>query len=174
MPTARETTTNTALSGAELKPMLREDFDRVIDAEGLLNDYVAYGRVCYRITVELMVEGPSDDVNPKPPHETYIESRAAARDLIARVPGFAAITSPPLANPSPSTSAVTAGTALFRRIISPNAERLRTGTPVRVLVRQQDGTTDQQMVKYPRPDDAGDGDVTVEDASERARGRWAR
>jgi hypothetical protein len=169
MPTARETTTNTALSGIELKTLLREDAERLLTEEGLLSDYVAYGRICYRLTLELMVEGPDET---KKLSDTFIESRAAARDLIARVPAFAALRPPPLRDPPPSSGAVTAAIALFRRIISPNAERLRVGLPVPVMVRQQDGTTDQQMVRYPRPDDAGDGDVTVEDASERAHVRW--
>ena len=169
MPTARETTANTAMSGAELKTLLAEDAARLFAEEGLLNDYVAYGRICYRLTLELIVEGPAET---RALGETFIESRSAAREAISRVPAFAAICPPPLRDPPPAPSAVTAGTSLFRRIISPNAERLRTGLPVPVLVRQQDGTTDQQRVTYPRPDDAGDGDVTVDDASEKASARW--
>lgn len=164
MPIARETTINTPLSGAELKSLIREDFDRLVDSEGLLNDYVAYGRVAYRLSIQLQVDRPVQ------PEAAHVESRTVAADLIARVPAFRAVQSPPIRAGSPDM--VTAGTTLFRKITSPNAERLRTGTPVPVLVREQDGTRHQEMVRYPKPDDAGDGDVTVEDSSAEARARW--
>src|SRR5262252_1758923 len=53
MPTAAEQAYNKALSGTEVKELLKQDFDKLIANDGSLTDYVAYGRLSWKITLVL-------------------------------------------------------------------------------------------------------------------------
>lgn len=161
-PTAREVIANKPLAGDEVRELLRADFERLLDAEGLLSHYMAYGRLGWSLTLALHLDNPM-----RPESVTEILSRGAAinQPEIAAVEG-----APPLANPSEED--IASALTLERTVTSPNVERLRNGLPVTIDVRQQDGTTSQQKVDYPPDPSLGEGDVTITDHSSEQRAKW--
>ena len=167
MPTARETVPNRALSGAELRRILADDFERLLAAEGLLSDHIAFGRVGYDLRLDLHLDNPYH-----PESSVERKSRAVAGNIVAGQPELAAIESAPLTDPS--ADAAVASRRRSRRIVSPNAERVRVGLPVPVEVKQQDGTVTTEAITYP-PEEAakhGEGDVTDTDTSAETRAAW--
>lgn len=158
MPTAREAIANRMLNGDEVRELLARDFDRILEGQGLLNKYVAYGRIGYTITLALHLDNPmvrdADAVSK-------VESRAGV------APGTESV---PLANPS--SDAVVAATELTRNITSPNAERLRHGLSIPVESRGPDGVMRSDSVSYPPQPELGEGDVTLADQTAKAREAW--
>jgi len=157
MPTGTEKVVNKALSGLELKDILRQDFERVLGGEGLLSDYIAYGRISYDITLRLHLDNPmmpesKMTIASKPSHD---------RPTIEAAPLVA-----------PSAEAVAAGQNLHRSIVSPNEERLRHGLPLPVITRGPDGTTQTEQVKYPPQPELGAGDMTLTDTTKETREAW--
>src|SRR5262249_33596789 len=150
-----------------LREILRQDCERLLDAEGLLSAHLAYGRISYDITLRLHLDNALIKESV-----TTVESRRAARNALNTLGGRDAALEPPppLAQPGPE-SAVSAQT-LSRTIESPNAERVRTGLPVPVRVRQQDSTVTEELVRYPADAVEGEGDVRVTDDSPAAAKAW--
>lgn len=147
MPTATEVVPNTPLSGTELKEIIKRDFERLLEADGMLSNHLAFGKVGYRITVELQLNNPL-----MPQSKSVAKSRHPARN----------------AQGSDTAKAVedydekqenTRKGQRQRIITSPNSERLRNEMPIPVQRRQQDGTIVTEQVKYPRDESMGDGDV---------------
>lgn len=156
MPTGRETIINRRLSGTEARQLILADFETLLANEGLLSDHVAYGRIAWNIELRLHVENALS-----PDSRSFVESRANA--------ATPAVSPPPL--DSPADDAVIAGTTISRSVESPNAERLRTGFPVAMDVKQQDGTVSQQSTTYPVDESVGS-EAIIEDTSEKARAGW--
>jgi len=155
--TSRETVGNKGLNGSELKEIMIADFARLLDNEGMLNHYVAYGRIAYTLTLALHTDNPM-----------RLESSVAkVSQPSADRP---AVEAPPLVDTS--KDAVVAGAKLDRRITSPNEERLRHGLPLHVTMRGADGTVQTEQVKYPPSPELGPGDVTLADASAETREAW--
>jgi hypothetical protein len=156
MPLAHETVVNKALSGEEYKTILRAAFEKLLDGEGLLSHYLAYGRGSYDITLRLHLDNPMM-------RESSISaaSQASADGLLA---------APPLTNTS--AEAVASGTRVTGSFDSPNAERLRHGIPIPVRSPQQDGTVTTELVKYPPNPELGEGDIKVSDVSPEVREAW--
>jgi hypothetical protein len=155
-PTTGEAVSNKALSGLELREVIRADVERLLDAEGLLSHYLAYGRISYDITLRLHLDNPmqresSTTISSKPHVDSPMEM-------------------PPLAHPS--DKAVASGVNVHRDITSPNAERLRHELPLPVTVRGQDGTVQTEMVKYPPQPDLGEGEVKITDTTCDVRAAW--
>lgn len=167
MPTSQERVANMPLSGIELKRLLLEDFERLLANEGMLSDYVAYGRVGYRLTIALYIDNPH-----LPRSSSFIDSKPAGSNDIESNPALAAIEKPPLADPS--DAATIGASSISRNVSSPNVERIRTGQPVPVSVRQQDGTTTTEKITYPPDPSADAGDVMIEDATPEARAEWQK
>jgi len=142
MPAASEIAVNRALSGEELKVVLRAAFEKLLDAEGMLSSHVAFGRVAYDLTIRLHLDNPF-----YPQSITRVESRQASKQEVATDPRLAVIEPPPL--DKPHSSPTVAGQTVSQSIESPNAERLRHGIPVPVDVRQQDGTVTTEHIQYP-------------------------
>jgi hypothetical protein len=128
-----------------LKELIRADFERLLDNDGLLSNHIAYGRVSYDITLRKHLDNAS-----RPEDVSSISSRRIATNIVSEHPELAAVEAIPLAGPSPD--AVVSGDRASRDITSPNQERLRAGLPVPVDVRQQDNTRVTEYIKYPRPD----------------------
>lgn len=165
--TTREIIPNTPLSGAELKSLIRADFETLLANEGMLTDYIAYGRVGYRIQIGLYIDNPLS-----PRSNSHILSRPHPTRAIVDTPSLGAVETPPLLHPT--TESTIAAIDISRNISSPNSERLRTGLPIPVLRREQDGSTIQALVKYPAPDDGDPGDVAIEDTSAELADEWRR
>lgn len=157
MTTSSETVVNKPLSGTEIKEIMRADFDRLLDGEGMLNAYVAYRRLAYTLTLQLHTDNPM-----RLESEVRLSSKPQAD-----APG---IESPPLT--SPSAESTVAGTRLDRNITSPNEERLRHGLTLPVITRQPDGTTQTEQIKYPPQPELGAGQITQTDASAETREAW--
>jgi hypothetical protein len=155
-PTANEVVTNRALSGTELREIIKLDIERLLDGEGLLSHYVAYGRISYDLTLRLHLDNP---MRPE-----------SAVTVASKVTHDTAIEAPPLTEPS--DKAVASGSNLHRDITSPNAERLRHGLPVPVTTRQADGTTQTEQVKYPPQPELGPGEVEITDTTKEVREAW--
>jgi hypothetical protein len=162
-PTAREVIANRGLSGTELKQIIREDQERLLEAEGMLSDHLSYGRISYRLILQTFYDNPLS-----PRSETTIESRRASVQSVSADPRLASLDAPPPSSPV-SSDAQVGGTSLTRNIDSPNAERIRAGLPIRVEIKQPDRTVSVQEVHYPPDDSLGDGDVTIADATNAAR-----
>lgn len=166
MPTSREIAVNRGLSGTELKTLILADFSRMLDEEGMLSPHMAYGRVGYDLRLRLHLDNLMRQEN-----EITQASRPIAHNIIEPDhPELAAVAAAPLTDPSPDAAVV--GLELERNVTSPNAERVRLGIPIPVETRGQDGTVQQEMVKYPPDPSLGDGDVHVDDVSLQARDEW--
>ena len=167
MPTSRESVPNSPLSGAELREIIRRRCDDLLANFGILSPQMAFGRVAFSVTISLHIDNAM-----AADHAIADDSRRLATNLVAARPELKAIEPPPLAAASPD--AVVLAETLDARIDSPNAERVRHGMPVPVIVRQPDGTRTQEMVKYPPDASLGEGDVTIRDSSAEARQRWGQ
>jgi hypothetical protein len=169
MPTAREVVPNTKLTGSELKTILRADFERLLDNEGMLSAHIAFGRVSYAINLKMHVDNPFH-----PESEIAMASRQVGTNLVAADAKLGAIEPVPLADPSLDASV--AATKLQRNITSPNAERVRHGLPVPAIRTQQDGTTITEKITYPKESlpDLPDEDVAITDTSAQAAQEWGQ
>lgn len=162
---SRETVVNKALSGSELKRIMLADFERALDNDGLLSPHIAYGRISYTLIYRLHMDNPM-----RPESEMKVDSKPMGKNVVERAPEYAAIEHPPLDNASDDS--VVSATTVDRKIDSPNAERVRTGIPVPVRVKQMDGTTTEEQITYPPQPDLGEGDVTVTDSTDEAAKEW--
>jgi len=165
MPSAREIVLNLALSGDELKEVIRADIDKLLRAEGMLVSNAAFGRVAYTLALKLYLDNPFF-----PESTTRLDSQPASLSQQEDSPNLVALERPPL--PASDKLGV-GGTVLHREIDSPNMERVRLGIKVPVQVQQQDGTKTIERVKYPpqeMPTDATD--AMVVDETEAKRRGW--
>jgi hypothetical protein len=122
-PATSEKVVNKALSGAEMKEIIRKDFDRLLDNCGELSHYVAYGKAGWKILLTLQTG------NARSPESTSV---IVGGDEVEEVTG---------------------AKELEHQFDSPNKERLIAGMPIPVVVKGLDGTTQNQMVQYePRLD----------------------
>jgi len=175
----REIISNMPLSGAELKKILANDFERLMREDGMLQDGMGFGRCAYEIRITLHTD---NHLFPTTVSKTY--SRAIARNVLqgglrdeqGRISEpasqLAAIEKFPLE--SPSGEASFGATELARSINSPNVERLRNEIPVPVMVEDQSGSKHPETVKYPKDESLGDGDVSVQDVSIPAKVEWGQ
>jgi hypothetical protein len=118
-PATSEKVVNKALSGAEMKEIIRKDFDRLLDNCGELSHYVAYGKAGWKILLTLQTG------NARSPEST---STIVGGDEVEEVTG---------------------AKELEHQFDSPNQERLIAGMPIPVVTKALDGTTQTQMVQYP-------------------------
>ena len=165
MPTSRESVPNTALSGDEFKEVIRTRCDQLLANFGILAPNLAFGRVAFTITISLHVDNAM-----QPEHSTFTASRRIATNVVSGNPALAAIEEAPLASPSPD--AVVISRTADAKVDSPNAERVRLGLPVPVVVKSADGTRTVEKVKYPADESLGKGDIAIRDSSDEARRAW--
>ena len=182
MPTLRETAINKPLTGAELRELLRRDFDRLLANEGSLSNHIAYGRVGYELILRLHTANPlipiaESQMKSRSPSVTELEGtkNSAGVEIAEPRPELAAVETPPLRNLGAEDESSIGGTTLQRTITSPNAERIREGLPVPVEVRQQDGTKTIERIVYPRSKDMDpDGAVHIADSTADAKSAFGR
>lgn len=155
-PTMNETVVNKALSGMELREIIRADFERLLENEGLLSHYIAYGRISYDLTLRLHLDNPMQ--------------RESSITTTSKLQANSPIEAPPLKDISDKS--VASGSNIHRAIDSPNAERLRHGLPLPVVTRGADGTVQTELVKYPPQPELGEGDVTVTDITPQVKQSW--
>jgi hypothetical protein len=153
---SNERVVNKALTGTEVKELMRRDFDKLIAAHGLLSEHIAYGRLSYSIDLTMNMDNP---MNPEA--TTQWKSNVEPNEAKTKNPKLNAVEPHPLQDMT--TRAVDSMQRLVRNITSPNRERVRGGMPVPVEVRQQDGTTIMESVTYPEDTVDDEGDVTIKD-----------
>lgn len=164
-PTASESVPNRALNGTELKELLRADFERLLDNDGMLSEHLAFGRVAYDIVLRLHLDNAATPLS-----ESSIKSRTRSVQQVRETPQLAAVESAPLQHPS--SGAVAQGTEIQRIVDSPNQERLRLGLPIPVDVRQADRTIVTEQVRYPKDESLGEGNVQEQDVTKETRSAW--
>jgi hypothetical protein len=164
MPSSHEVVLNTALTAAELVDILRNDFDRLLKAEGMLNTTSAFGRCAYTLALRIHHGNPF-----LPDTTTRIESTPYPATVTEKWPQTKALERPPLSEPVHQGGVAT--TTLHRDITSPNKERLRLGMPIPVRRQNQDNTFSVDAIKYPKPEDNKDEGLSVMDEeTARAKG----
>lgn len=155
-PTGSEIVTNKPLTGAELAKLILADFERLLLNDGLLSPNLAYGRITYEITLTKHMDNfmlPTD--------RSFIVSRKLNDSPVEDGPTLK----------DPSSEAILDAQRITRTIDAPNMERVRTGIPVPVEVRQQDGTMTTEKIYYPVPEDLGEGNIKSEDVTDEVRTR---
>lgn len=104
MPLASERIANRPLSGSEVKQRILADVKRVLDHDNMFADYLAYGTVSYKVTVEMATSNP---------FAPGVHATAASGNLDAE-------------------AELRGGAELERAITSPNTERIAMGLPLKV------------------------------------------
>ena len=167
MPTEREAVVNKALSGIELKQLILRDFTKLLDEDGMLTKYTAYGRCAYDIRLRIHTDNMTNRMG-----ESFVNSRPESRHLLETQPQLGAMEgAPPLRDPSEDSQV--GSVELLRNVNSPNAERLNAWMPVTVDTREQDGSKIQKSVTYPVPE-AGEiaESVGMTDTTAQTRKDW--
>lgn len=135
MPTSLEVIPNRPLSGLELRKIITDDVDAVLRRDGLFQPHIGYGRVSYKVTVELHLDNPAYSR-----HANTIASRLQPNQDPAIMPN-------PLADPTEHATATS--TTRERHINSPNKERIRRGMPISVTAKSPvDGLPKTREIRY--------------------------
>lgn len=148
-PIASEVVPNRPLSALEVRELIRRDFDRMLDQFSPLQSMAAFGRSSWQLKLTFITETGAQD--------TFIDSRPHAVNIITgegrNKQSLPAPEQFKNVRPHPLQSALAraAGITLKREATSPNAERLRSGLPVPVDVKQNDGQVRQETIQY-QPD----------------------
>ena len=125
-PVQNEKIVNRALSGSELKSYLLSICQRLLDAEGLLSEHIAFGKVSGTVKLTLKLDN------------AYFPESVTAINFDKEDP------SAPVTNENEFGQQ----TATFS-MDNPNAERVRLGLPVPVETKQLDGTKQIEHIMYP-------------------------
>jgi hypothetical protein len=141
-----EKISNKPLKGTELAKIIEDDLQRMLLRDGLLSEFIGYGKVAYSVTVKLMMDNPM-----YPEHTITVRSRTDKNK-----PEFEA---GPLKNPT--ADAVKSGSKRTRTINNPNLVRVKRDMAVTSeFIDPQDGRIKEREIRY-TPEQAG---VSVEDA----------
>lgn len=148
-PLASEVVPNKPLSALEVRDLIRRDFDKMLDNFSPLNSMAAFGRSSWQLKLMFVTETGAQ--------ESFIDSRPHAVNIIVGEGRLRRSEPAPEQfknveqHPLKAALAKAAGITLTRNATSPNAERLRSGLPVPVDVKQSDGQTRQETIQY-QPD----------------------
>jgi hypothetical protein len=138
MPLNQETIPNKPLSGIEVKGLILQDLEKLLDNDCMLTEYIAHGRISWKVRYSLCFDNPL-----LPASEMSYATRKPAHKEQDPVPGLDQF---PLSESSPEMSF--SAHEISREVDSPNAERLRTGIPVEVVGVDDDGRRTTKLVKY--------------------------
>lgn len=142
MPTGREQVENRALTGAELKQILINDFTRMLERDAMFANRLSYERASYRIKVQLFLPLPQ-----------YPEHTAATQSIDP--PKNEKDGKKKLLTAPPKSQLATVGLERSRVIDSPNLARLTNDLPITINRRNpESGRIEEIPVKY-EVEDAG-------------------
>lgn len=160
MPLASEVVPNKPLTALEVRDLIRKDFERMLDQFSPLQSMAAFGRSSWQIKLAFVTEtGAQESWIDSRPHSVNIITGEGRRAVSTAAPEqFKNVEQHPLR----SAIAKSAGISLTRNVTSPNSERLRSGLPVPVDVRQSDGQTRQESIQY-EPDPSMPGAVSIQE-----------
>jgi hypothetical protein len=138
LPLSNETVPNKPLAAHELRQIIEKDVHDILMKDGMFTGVIAYGRVSYRVTVEVLL----DNIQ-MPRHTSLTESKARPKDVLRTQPELAAIKPHPLDPRSPE--AIVTSTQRERAITSPNLARMENGLPLTVEKREGDRMVEKQV-----------------------------
>lgn len=142
MPTSSETLPNEHLSGTELAEIIMGDFERMVKRDGMLNDTQGYGRVGYKVTLQLILDDPF-----YPKHQVSTESQSNKAKPV--------IVNPKEAELKATDKVKKIGKVIERHINNPNVERIKNGMPIKVQsMDRSTGKIKERNIKY-TPEEAG-------------------
>jgi len=153
MPTTNEKIVNRPLSGSEMKSYLLSIAQKLVDAEGLLSEHIAFGKVGGEMKLTLKLDNAYF-----PESVTKIEFTKEDPDA-----------------PVTNENELGEQTASFT-MDNPNAERVRLGLPVPVETKQLDGTRQVEHIKYPEEmvEDLPPQQVIISDTTVEVKKRWGK
>jgi hypothetical protein len=129
-----ETIPNKPLNGTEFSQILQADIARMLGMDGMLQEYMSYGRVSTIITVKLLLDNPM-----YPEHVITIKPQPTK--------AHPQIVAPPMKNPT--AEAVKLGRQRTRTIDNPNLERLKHKLPItKTIIDPSDGKQKTQALNY--------------------------
>ncbi len=128
MPLSTEHVPNKPLSGTELIEILAKDMAKLLASSGHFSSYVAYGRVAYKITVEI-------DLGNVMLEKQVMQIRSRADDVTEAFPMI-----------GDDTATITA--TRERKVDSPNVARIANHLPIAAQYRDQDGKTKDRTLHY--------------------------
>jgi hypothetical protein len=131
MALSTERVVNRPLSGKELRKVILDHVEEMLAKDGMLAEYIGYGRVAFTVRVELHLDNPST-----PKH--VVRMRASAE---APLEG-----APPLENPS--GEAVATGSERVVTVDSPNLTRMYHDMPIHVYRNDGKGGVAEHPVAY--------------------------
>ena len=132
-----DTIPNKPLTGNELSTIIQSDVERMLAHDGMMLEYMSYGRVSYIVTVKLLLDNPTF-----PEHTINIKAKGNKEQTIVM---------PPVKDVSPE--AVRVGRQKSRTINNPNLERLKHGLPIeKTFIDPSDGKQKTQALKYTAAD----------------------
>ena len=171
MPASHERVPNKALSGAELKEIIKKEVAKILDRDGMYSNNLAYGRVSFEVRVSLHLDNPR-----YPLHISEVLSRPASKQEVETEPDLAALISPPLEDES--DDAVIVSTEEQVAIASPNVARIENDMPLTITTKDMDTGFPkevQQKFKGSIPDPAEVGNVrkTV-DSTQDQKNKWRK
>jgi hypothetical protein len=129
-----ETIPNKPLNGTELQQIIQADITRMLSMDGMLKEYMSYGRVSTVITVKLLLDNPA-----YPEHVINIRPQPTK--------AHPQIVTAPVKNVTPE--AVKLGRQRTRTIDNPNLERLKHKLPIsKIAIDPSDGKQKTQELNY--------------------------
>jgi len=152
MPTQSEKVVNRPLTGIELKAYLMSICEKLLSAEGLLSEHIAFGKVSGNIKLTLKLDN------------AYFPESVTSIDFQKEDP-----TAPP------SNDNEFAQQTATWTMDNPNAERVRLGLKVPVETKQLDGTRQIEHILYPSDmEELPEQQVEIKDTTVEGKKEWKR
>lgn len=123
MPLQSEIVSNKPLASHEFRQIIENHVHDILGKDGLFTGQIAYGRVSYKITVEVLC-----DAFQMKPHIATITSRRPANDQIAKSPELGSVEIHPMKEPS--KDAIVTAHERVGEITSPNLARIEHDLPL--------------------------------------------
>lgn len=171
MPASHETVPNRPLSGDEVRQIILKDVDNILTKDGMFAGHMGYGRISYRIRVEMQLDNPQF-----PEHKVEVTSRNPAKNFKPEDPRRS-VAAPPMKSlvegePGAPSDIHSIGVQRERVIDSPNHARLEHGLPI--TIDKKDLATGEIKPIEVNYDAAGlpPGPKTDTDISDEVRTEW--
>lgn len=155
MPLQSEIVPNRPLASNELRQIIEADVHEILGKDGMFTGQIAYGRVSYRVTVEVLF-----DAFTMGKHVSNTNSAARPKDKLVNNPELSAIEPHPIKNPS--GDAVVSAHVRERFIASPNVARMEAGLPLTTTVREGQSLVEKK-IHYEKSDVPEGSNPTFED-----------
>jgi len=151
-PVQNEKVVNRPLTGSELKAYLMSICEKLLSAEGLLSEHIAFGKVSGNIKLTLKLDN------------AYFPESVTSIDFQKEDPSA-----------PPSNDNEFAQQTATWTMDNPNAERVRLGLKVPVETKQLDGTRQIEHILYPSDmEELPPQQVEIRDTTVEGKKEWKR